>query len=250
MRTRGQVIVKATEFILLCKGQNEPDELKQIYKLGHAHRYKKGIRPWMFSMYSETFLETLMYSLGGEATAAMGEAWTNILGYVLVKILQAYCPKMIDREEIYQNTDVKAVRQLQSETCYTGGSVSLSHQGSRNSHSATRGESEQSKANSKANNSHTTGRGAQQKRSSSSNTLSEISEHGDESPLLPRKEAGGGGGNGPPRGGGAAKLTPLEHLQRARAKLENADSEDPSEPDGEATSGGGGAGGGLVAVAR
>jgi len=105
MRTRGQVLIYSTEFMLSMKCNDCPVEMKKINELGTNHKTKHGIRPWQFSVYIQTFLETVIFCLGTEATPSIGEAWTNVCAYTVGKMLFAFLPKMVNNYEFYQNCD-------------------------------------------------------------------------------------------------------------------------------------------------
>ncbi|CAM9714015.1 unnamed protein product, partial [Heterosigma akashiwo] len=111
MKTRGQVLIMATEFLLSIKGDRcDNKELKILHHMGAKHRLKKGIRPWQFSAYASAFLETIMFWMGGQAGNILGEAWTVVFAYSAEKMLQAFCPNMVESTDFYQNCDVKAAR--------------------------------------------------------------------------------------------------------------------------------------------
>lgn len=99
IRTRGKVLVYAAEFILSVKGDQSSEEVERIHRLGSWHRTKPGLRAWQFSVYIQTFLETIMFWLGSEVTFEVAESWTNISAYIVGKMLQSYLPKLIDEIE-------------------------------------------------------------------------------------------------------------------------------------------------------
>ncbi|CAM9531227.1 unnamed protein product, partial [Heterosigma akashiwo] len=119
VQKRAEVMLKAVEFLLALKGDDHVSEKKRIYFLGRAHRFKQSVRPWHFSVYAETFLETLMFWLGSDSNAAVGEAWTNIFAYTVRRMLQAYLINRVIENEYYQNSDIDAVRKINAQSHYS-----------------------------------------------------------------------------------------------------------------------------------
>ncbi|CAM9399472.1 unnamed protein product [Chrysoparadoxa australica] len=90
MKKRGEVLISAMQFILDLEFDGSKEERLKICKLGERHHTKKGVRPWHFSAYTETLLETIMSWLGREASIDTGEAWSMCVGYVCEKLLSTY----------------------------------------------------------------------------------------------------------------------------------------------------------------
>ncbi|CAN0054641.1 unnamed protein product, partial [Heterosigma akashiwo] len=119
VQKRAEVMLKAVEFLLALKGDDSIAEKKRIYFLGRAHRFKQSVRPWHFSVYAETFLETLMFWLGSDSNAGVGEAWTHIFAYTVRRMLQAYLINRVVENEYYQNSDIDAVRKINAQSHYS-----------------------------------------------------------------------------------------------------------------------------------
>ncbi|CAM9302143.1 unnamed protein product, partial [Phaeothamnion confervicola] len=109
---RGEVLMKAIGMMLRIQGTNSERENQKLFILGKAHRFKGQLRPWMFSVYMTTCLETLCFWLGSDADVDTGAAWTSVAAYVLKRMLLAYLPGMVVPNEYYQNSDIDAVRKI------------------------------------------------------------------------------------------------------------------------------------------
>jgi len=113
VRTRGSVLILATEFLISLKGDDNPSETHRIMVLGRKHKTKPKIRPWHFAVYMQAFLESIMFCLGQDALPSVAEAWTNVCAYALSKMLGGFLPNMVDTHEFYQNCDAKVNERLQ-----------------------------------------------------------------------------------------------------------------------------------------
>mmetsp|Transcript_14342 Transcript_14342/g.21101 ORF Transcript_14342/g.21101 Transcript_14342/m.21101 type:complete len:239 (-) Transcript_14342:134-850(-) len=129
IQQRGEVLMKAMEFLLALDGDDREVERKRLYYLGRSHRFKKGVRPWHFSVYAETLLETIMFWLGSDANSSVGEAWTNLFAYVLKRMLKAYLVNRVIENEYYQNSDIEALRKINQQSVYTESKRSQSDNG-------------------------------------------------------------------------------------------------------------------------
>ncbi|OQS03433.1 hypothetical protein THRCLA_04268 [Thraustotheca clavata] len=103
IKKRAEVLVSAMSFML--QGTNESSEvtMNRARHLGHMHRSLTKVRPHHFAAYSSTCIEVIMYWLGGESTPNIGEAWSNLIGFHLKYILQAYLYDIVDETEFAQN---------------------------------------------------------------------------------------------------------------------------------------------------
>jgi hypothetical protein len=116
---RGEVLMKALGLLLRTQGDGNRTETEKIFYLGRNHRFKAMLRPWMFSVYITTCLETLMFWLGGDADMDVGEAWTCLASYVLRRMLISYLPGMVVPNEYYQNYDIDAVRKILTQSIHS-----------------------------------------------------------------------------------------------------------------------------------
>ncbi|KAF0720540.1 Aste57867_259 [Aphanomyces stellatus] len=118
-RERGEVLIKALMFILSMRAENEGtiESMKNRCRfLGHRHRGFSKVRPHHFAAYTMTCIEVMMYWLGAEASPLVGEAWSNVVGFVLRYLLEPYLYCRTDPYECYQNTTIAAVREITEST--------------------------------------------------------------------------------------------------------------------------------------
>ncbi|RHY31574.1 hypothetical protein DYB32_003360 [Aphanomyces invadans] len=137
VKQRGEVLIKALTFMLSMRADDPSDVANMQNRcrfLGHKHRTYSKVRPHHFAAYTMTCIEVIMYWLGDDASPQVGEAWSNVVGFVL----RYYCDKSIvlatwsdgrrngcryllepylycrtDPYELYQNTTIAAVREIQ-----------------------------------------------------------------------------------------------------------------------------------------
>ncbi|CAM9302215.1 unnamed protein product [Phaeothamnion confervicola] len=117
---RGEVLMKALGFMLRISGTREDaNETAKLYYLGRSHRYKTGVRPWMFSVYITTCLETIMYWLGAEADHEVGWAWTNLTAHVVRGLLQSYLKDTCIPIEYNQNYQLEASNLIMTQSVHS-----------------------------------------------------------------------------------------------------------------------------------
>lgn len=74
-----------------------------LYMLGKSHS-KKGIRPWMYSVFCQTLLNTIASALGTKATNYVMEAWVNLFAYMLRSMLPPSIRERCIENEVHVNT--------------------------------------------------------------------------------------------------------------------------------------------------
>ncbi|KAF0685618.1 Aste57867_22517 [Aphanomyces stellatus] len=142
VKQRGEVLIKALGFILAMKAEvpGDVDAMKNRCRfLGHKHRTYKGVRPHHFAAYTMTCIEVIMYWLGDEASPVVGEAWSNVVGFVLRFLLEPYLFCRTDPYESYQNTTIAAVREITESSATSATSMQLESHPSTRSLSSDRG---------------------------------------------------------------------------------------------------------------
>ncbi|RHY33470.1 hypothetical protein DYB32_001629 [Aphanomyces invadans] len=103
IRKRIEVLIKAMKFLLNDAGLEEAKVIDRCRNLGYRHKTIPKVRPHHFSAYAQTFVEVAMYWLDVEATPDVGEAWSNLIGFNLKYMLQAYLYDLVDEAEWNQN---------------------------------------------------------------------------------------------------------------------------------------------------
>ncbi|CAM9204782.1 unnamed protein product [Phaeothamnion confervicola] len=131
---RGEVLMKAFGFMLRLEGDDNETEKRRCFYLGKSHRFKGKVRPWHFSMYIETALETLVFWMGSDADVETGEAWTCLVAYTLRRMLEAYLVDRVLPNEWFQNVEIDAVRKILTQSVHSkqtsqGGGSQYSSQG-------------------------------------------------------------------------------------------------------------------------
>ncbi|OQR91834.1 hypothetical protein ACHHYP_04312 [Achlya hypogyna] len=110
IRKRIETLIKAMKFMLGDAHRDTNLIITRCRNLGYRHKTIPLIRPHHFSTYTSTMIEVMMYWLDNEATPDVGEAWSNIVGFHLKYMLQAYLFENIDDEEWSQNTTITTAR--------------------------------------------------------------------------------------------------------------------------------------------
>jgi hemoglobin-like flavoprotein len=82
---KGSILVRIIKYVLAIIEDCEDTQLS-LFVLGKSHRQKQ-IRPWQYSVFIETLLNTLANQLGVCATADVMYAWVNLFAYVLKLML-------------------------------------------------------------------------------------------------------------------------------------------------------------------
>mmetsp|Transcript_27622 Transcript_27622/g.35698 ORF Transcript_27622/g.35698 Transcript_27622/m.35698 type:complete len:334 (+) Transcript_27622:37-1038(+) len=89
LRKRGEVLLRITQYIASMDISDRRQLDKDLELLGKTHAHvKRNIRPWMYSVFVETLIESLMYCLGENGTYESSLSWTFALAYILEKMLQ------------------------------------------------------------------------------------------------------------------------------------------------------------------
>lgn len=82
---KGAILVRIVNTILQL--ENDSAETREkLAKIGDLHQ-PMGIRPWQYGVFLEIFVATLAHQLKTSATSEVMEAWVNVMGYALQKIL-------------------------------------------------------------------------------------------------------------------------------------------------------------------
>mmetsp|Transcript_4964 Transcript_4964/g.7518 ORF Transcript_4964/g.7518 Transcript_4964/m.7518 type:complete len:256 (-) Transcript_4964:141-908(-) len=86
IKKRGEILLRIINFMTSLDFNRRIDVDKQLYFLGKAHKVK-NIRPWMYSVFAEVLIETIMFCLGEDGTYNVSLAWTFVLTYTMQKML-------------------------------------------------------------------------------------------------------------------------------------------------------------------
>ncbi|ETV72868.1 hypothetical protein H257_12218 [Aphanomyces astaci] len=142
VKERGEVLIKALSFILSMRADDPADVTNMQNRcrfLGHKHRTYARVRPHHFAAYTMTCIEVIMYWLGDDASPLVGDAWSNVVGFVLRYLLEPYLYGRTDPYELYQNTTIAAVREIQESSAQAMSSQQMQPSSSSRSISSDRG---------------------------------------------------------------------------------------------------------------
>jgi hemoglobin-like flavoprotein len=99
---KGAILVRIIKFVLSIVEDSEETQLS-LYVLGKSHQQKQ-IRPWQYSVFVETLLNTLASQLGCAASADVMYAWVNLFAYVLQSMLPPAIEGLTLTNELNVNT--------------------------------------------------------------------------------------------------------------------------------------------------
>lgn len=99
---KGAILVRIVKFVLAIDGDNKQTQT-MLYMLGRSHA-QKTIRPWQYSVFVQTLLQTIASRLGTSATNDVMEAWVNLFAFVLKSMLPPAIKGSVVETEININT--------------------------------------------------------------------------------------------------------------------------------------------------
>jgi hemoglobin-like flavoprotein len=82
---KGAILVRIIDFVLKIDINSKATDMA-LYMLGKSH-YQKAIRPWQYSTFVQTLLNTIASRLGENATTNVMESWVNLFAYVMQGML-------------------------------------------------------------------------------------------------------------------------------------------------------------------
>ena len=98
---KGAIILRIVKFVVRIKSNAQNDML--LYMLGKSHS-QKAIRPWQYSIFVQTLLNTISARLGRDATSDVMEAWVNLFAYVMRGMLPPAIKGQVVETELNINT--------------------------------------------------------------------------------------------------------------------------------------------------
>jgi hemoglobin-like flavoprotein len=99
---KGAIILRIVNFIVRIQADSKANAIL-LYMLGKSHS-QKAIRPWQYSIFVQTLLNTISSRLGREATSDVMEAWVNLFAYVMQGMLPAAIRDQVVETELNINT--------------------------------------------------------------------------------------------------------------------------------------------------
>lgn len=108
---KGAIILRIVNFVVRIQGDSKANAML-LFMLGKSHS-KKAIRPWQYSIFVQTLLNTISSRLGREATSDVMEAWVNLFAFVMQGMLPSAIRDQVVETELSINTSSE----------FTGGKV-------------------------------------------------------------------------------------------------------------------------------
>ena len=99
---KGAIILRIVKFVVKIK-PDDPGNDALLLKLGKSHA-EKAIRPWQYSIFVQTLLNTISSRLGRNATSDVMEAWVNMFAFVMRGMLPPAIKGHIVETELNINT--------------------------------------------------------------------------------------------------------------------------------------------------
>jgi hemoglobin-like flavoprotein len=99
---KGAIILRIVKFVVRLDPESPQNEMV-LYMLGKSH-LQKAIRPWQYSIFVQTLLNTIASRLGTDATSEVMEAWVNLFAYVMQGMLPAAIKGQVVETELSINT--------------------------------------------------------------------------------------------------------------------------------------------------
>lgn len=99
---KGEILIRIVEFVLQFKEESDENNMT-LYMLGKSHSHK-AIRPWQYSIFVQTLLNTISSRLGTKATSNVMESWVNLFAYVFKVMLPPAIENQVVETESYINT--------------------------------------------------------------------------------------------------------------------------------------------------
>jgi hemoglobin-like flavoprotein len=99
---KGAILLRIIKFVLRIDEDSKQNQLA-LYMLGKSHS-QKLIRPWQYSVFVQTLLNTIASRLGTDATNDVMEAWVNLFAYVVKSMLPAAIKDQVVETEVSINT--------------------------------------------------------------------------------------------------------------------------------------------------
>lgn len=102
---KGSIILRIVNFVVRIQGNSRTNDTV-LRMLGESHS-RKGIRPWQYSIFVQTLLNTISSRLGVDATSDVMEAWVNLFAFVMKGMLPAAIKGQVIATELNINTSVE-----------------------------------------------------------------------------------------------------------------------------------------------
>ena len=102
VEAKGAILIRIINFVLNIEADTRDVQLN-LFMLGKSHS-QKSIRPWQYSVFIQTLLNTIASRLGTEATGQVMEAWVNLFAFVMKSMLPPAISGQVVETELSINT--------------------------------------------------------------------------------------------------------------------------------------------------
>ena len=99
---KGAILIRIVDFVLKLREDNKQTAVL-LYMLGKSHA-QKAIRPWQYSVFVQTLLNTISSRLGTNATNTVMEGWVNLFAFVMQSMLPPAINGQVVETELNINT--------------------------------------------------------------------------------------------------------------------------------------------------
>ncbi len=95
---KGAILVRIIDYSLSLDIESDQC-MYMLYNLGVSHNHKQ-IRPWQYSVFIQTLINTISSCLGPFATQQVMSAWSNLFAFILRSMLPVAIKGMVNETEI------------------------------------------------------------------------------------------------------------------------------------------------------
>ncbi len=99
---KGAILIRIVDFVIKVREDNKQTAVL-LYMLGKSHA-QKNIRPWQYSIFVQTLLNTISSRLGTHATNTVMESWVNLFAFVMQSMLPPAINGQVVENELNINT--------------------------------------------------------------------------------------------------------------------------------------------------
>ena len=99
---KGAILLRIIQFVLSLDVENGKQTNYSLHMLGKSHSHKQ-IRPWQYSVFIQTLLNTIALRLGAGATHEVMCAWVNVFAFVMKSMLPPAIKGQVVETELSAN---------------------------------------------------------------------------------------------------------------------------------------------------
>jgi hypothetical protein len=100
--SKGAILIRIIKYVISIKKDDEETQTK-LYMLGKSHD-KRQIKPYLYSIFVQTLLQTIGSRLGVEASNEVMGAWVNLFAFIIKSMLPPAIKNHIVETELFINT--------------------------------------------------------------------------------------------------------------------------------------------------